>query len=77
MGKRGRSSLENDEYIVEKILKRRTVNGQKEALVKWKDYSTKFVSFIILKCYFFMAFTKYAFFIKRIHGNQLIILERS
>jgi len=42
MGKRGRSSLENDEYIVEKILKRRTVNGQKEALVKWKDYSTKF-----------------------------------
>lgn len=42
MGKRERSCLENDEYIVERILKRRTFNGQKEALVKWKDYSPKF-----------------------------------
>ena len=70
MGKRGRSSLENDEYIVEKILKRRTVNGQKEALVKWKDYSTKFVSFIILKCYFFMGFSKYRFILKEYMGTN-------
>ena len=42
MGKKEQmKSLENDEYIVEKILRSRKNNGKKEVLVKWWGYSSK------------------------------------
>lgn len=34
--------LNNDEYIVEKIIRSRILNGKKEVLVKWFGYSNKF-----------------------------------
>ena len=40
---RGKNEADS-EYLVEKILARRTRNGKKEVLIKWKGYSKKFNS---------------------------------